>query len=254
MKRRTVLVASALPLLWSCASKPKKPNLTFIKVKPEDYARTVQEPPLNVVRKANVGDVILSSHRVAVMPSLRLMMPASADTAHNDKWLLQLKLKPTEYLLVATDDAGGHYYAPMDALPTTYVSVEPGKKESDGPDNHGGIFVSSSGQAHAYLMQEEDITPSALVPLDGLRFERTTVEADLPGEHIQKELLFAGTSGSTAVMRYREFWRGANKPESSLEVRYDIARSKSAGYQDARFEILEASNLGITYSVQASLK
>ena len=26
MKRRTVLVASALPLLWSCASKPKKPK------------------------------------------------------------------------------------------------------------------------------------------------------------------------------------------------------------------------------------
>lgn len=255
MKRRQVLAAATLPLvLWSCASKPKKPAIAFKRINLQAHAREVVFPEAGSARRANIGDVILSTHRVAVVPSVRLVLPAQVDTPYSDKWLLSVKLKQGNYRLVATDDAGGQFFSPMDSVETIYTPKDPAKAPTEGSEHEGGIHVTASGQTSVFLVEEGSDVVSVMEPASGLKFDKGTAEVALPGDALQKDLLFVGASGSVVTLRYRQYVLNAEQKEFSLEVKYDLSQSKSVGYQDARFDITEANNLGISYKVLTPLK
>jgi hypothetical protein len=252
MHRRTALAAATLPALFGCATN--KPTVVFSEIDLNTYAGIVNLPPLNSSMTVNIGDRMIATRRVAVLPYISLEKPAVIDAKYSDKWRLLTDMRAGVYNLVATDRAGGNYFRQAQSLSSTYKSTDPGTKDTPGPDHKGGIFVSPNGQAFTYVMWEGYKEPSLLVAASELQISRGIVEVDLPGENLQKELLYLGLSQSTITLRYREYWRGVSRPDFSLEVRYDLAQSRSIGYKDSRFEVLDANNTSITYKTSAHLK
>lgn len=69
----------------------------------------------------------------------------------------------------------------------------------------------------------------------------------------RKELLYSGVSKGTISIEYREFSNNMARPAFSQELKYDLAEGDEIGFRGARFRILKATNLGITYTVLRSL-
>lgn len=255
MKRRTALATAALPvILWGCASKPKRPNVAFRRINTSAYARTLSTPEAGVVKRANVGDVIISTHRVAVVPSWRLALSTKVAVPYSDKWKLIVDLRQGEYPLVATDDAGGRYFSAFDPLQTTYKSVEQGTRPEEGPAIPGGIHVDADGTTSVFLMDEDSDAVLHIVPKEFEHLLPSTAEVSLPDDPLQKDLLFVGAVGNIVTLRYRAYALSTAQKEFTLDVRYDLTQGRSVGYQEGRFDIIEANNLGITYKVLMPLK
>lgn len=81
----------------------------------------------------------------------------------------------------------------------------------------------------------------------------TAVEAaaylEFRQDSFKRELVYTGVSGNTIGVLYREFVDGLARPAFSQELKYDLTESRIIGYKGARFEILSANNLGITFKV-----
>ena len=52
---------------------------------------------------------------------------------------------------------------------------------------------------------------------------------------------------------YREFKDDTARPAFSLDLKYDLTESKVVGYRGARFEIIKATNQGLTYKTLKQL-
>jgi len=52
---------------------------------------------------------------------------------------------------------------------------------------------------------------------------------------------------------YREFLGNLARPAFSQELHFDLSEGNEIGYKGARFKILKANNLGITYLVTKGL-
>ena len=252
MLRRNVLAAVAAPTLVACASK--KPTVPFYRIDVNDYAGTVYLPPLLETSSVNIGERMIATRRVAVVP--RIVIPSDLDVEepYDSKWRLVTKLRAGVYSLVATDKAGGNYFRPALALSTYYKSLDKAKEDTEGTKHWGGVFISPTGEAFLYVLWDGYSEPSSFVALPRLSTTAGTTELDLPGEHLQKELLYLGLSQSTITLRYREYWRGVARPDFSLEVRYDLSQGRSIGYRESRFEVLDVNNTTITYRTTAHLK
>jgi hypothetical protein len=163
-------------------------------------------------------------------------------------------LRSGAYSLVATDKAGGNYFRHAEALSSTYRAIDGSSKDTEGPSHWGGLFLSPSGEPYVYVMWDGYTEPSSISKVGKIGLSRGTVEVDLPGQHLQKELLYLGLSQSTITLKYREYWRGVSRPDFSLDVRYDLSQSKSIGYRESRFEILDVNNTTITYRTMTHLQ
>jgi len=251
MKRRS-FVAAGVPVLYGCATGRQAVQFKTIQI--QDYAGTVYLPPLHSTLTLNIGDRMIATRRVAVLPSITVKSDTTSDARYNDKWILQTAIPSGQYTLIATDGAGGNYFRQPQGLIGRYIAADGKSTNSERPKHYGGIFISASGQAFTYVLWEGYTEPTMLTPAEHIALEKGTIEVDLPGEHLQKELIYLGLSQSTIVLRYREYWRGVAKPEFTLDVRYDLSQGRSIGYKDARFEIESADNTSIRFRTSAHLK
>lgn len=252
MKRRSVLAATALPFMVGCATKG--PVIPFYRINIQDYAGVVYLPPLHAPVTVNIGDRMISTRRVAIIPYIRLESDYVVDVPYDKSWVLANKLVKGDYLLVATDRAGGNYFRPSTPISTIYKPIDPAKKDTEGTDHFGGIFVNAAGKVFVFVHWNGYAEPSIIHPAPEIKFLSESIERELPGENLQKELIYLGLSQTTITLRYREYWRGVSRPDFSLEVRYDLSQGKSIGYRESRFDILDVNNTTITYRATAHLK
>lgn len=80
-------------------------------------------------------------------------------------------------------------------------------------------------------------------------------------EDFQKELVYTGVSGKVVSLLYREYvavsfgvYSGYQavslaRPAFTQELKYDLSESTIIGFKGARFEVLSADNLGITFKL-----
>ncbi len=66
---------------------------------------------------------------------------------------------------------------------------------------------------------------------------------------IRKELLYAGKSGNTIEISYREFRGGLAAPAFFQNLKYDISQSRIVRFQKFQIEIQSADNQSITYTI-----
>jgi hypothetical protein len=64
-----------------------------------------------------------------------------------------------------------------------------------------------------------------------------------------KELTYAGVSGKTIEVAYREFRGGYAAPAFSQNLKYDLAASKTIRFQNFEIQVLKADNNSITYKI-----
>lgn len=78
----------------------------------------------------------------------------------------------------------------------------------------------------------------------------TTPPCTLTGpESFQKELVYSGVAKGVITILYREFLGGVARPAFSQQVQFDLSEGHEIGYKGARFKVLKANNVGITYAV-----
>lgn len=74
------------------------------------------------------------------------------------------------------------------------------------------------------------------------------------GDRFRKELIYGGVSQGTVSLEYREFINDMARPAFSQTLRYDLSEGRTIGFRGARFEIIDANNLGVTYRVLRPLE
>jgi hypothetical protein len=82
MDRRSALAAVALPVLNGCASKQTVP---FHRIDINDYAGTVHLPTLNQSVTVNIGERMIATKRVAVLPYVGLDKETIVESPYSDK-------------------------------------------------------------------------------------------------------------------------------------------------------------------------
>lgn len=82
----------------------------------------------------------------------------------------------------------------------------------------------------------------------------TTPQCTLTGpDSFQKELVYSGVAKGVVTILYREFFGNVAMPAFSQELHFDLSEGNEIGYKGARFKVIKANNLGITYLVTKSL-
>lgn len=67
--------------------------------------------------------------------------------------------------------------------------------------------------------------------------------------NFQRILEYAGKSGNTISLYYKEFNDTLIRPAFTQEFKFDLSESKIIGIKGARIEVIEANNTGIKYKV-----
>lgn len=75
------------------------------------------------------------------------------------------------------------------------------------------------------------------------------VEDRYSRDFVRKELIYAGKSGNTIEISYREFRGGFAAPAFFQNIKYDLIESKIVRFQKFQIEIQNADNQSITYKI-----
>lgn len=70
------------------------------------------------------------------------------------------------------------------------------------------------------------------------------------GQFFDQQLIYAGISGSTIHISYRELSRGFARPAFNQELVYDVAQSRIIGFQGMEIEILSADAREVHFIVR----
>nr|WP_314543323.1 hypothetical protein [uncultured Massilia sp.] len=65
----------------------------------------------------------------------------------------------------------------------------------------------------------------------------------------RRELVYSGVARGVISLLYREHYGNISRPKFSQELHYDLNEGNEIGYKGARFKVLNADNVGITYEV-----
>lgn len=249
MNRRSLIAVGISPMFYGCGSRPKAPPLSL-----DNYAKTVYLPALGNTITANIGERMIATLRVAVVPAIELADEIPANLPYSDTYRIATILRAGTYSLYSKDISGGNYFKSKMRMPLIYKSIkDPTKIDSNG-DYFGGIHVSASGVTSVFFIWDGNAEPSKLYAAPDIKYKTVTAEIDLPQENLQKELVYSGLSQSTITIRYREYWKGISRSDYFQEVKYDLSQGKAIGFRESRFEIVEATNTAITYRTTVHLK
>ena len=65
--------------------------------------------------------------------------------------------------------------------------------------------------------------------------------------------MYTGIAQNVVSILYREFKDDTARPAFSQDLKYDLSESNVVGYRGARFEIIKATNQGLTYKTLKQL-
>jgi hypothetical protein len=83
----------------------------------------------------------------------------------------------------------------------------------------------------------------------------TNPQCTLTGpDSFQRELVYSGVAKGVLTIQYREFNGNMARPAFSQELHFDLSEGNEIGYKGARFKIIKATNVGITYQVTKPLE
>ena len=254
MRRRSVLAVTTSLFFSGCSTGPKRvEELSFVPISPNDFAQRIQLPILGSVERRNLGEPIIASRNVSLLPILRLPLEADLLLPYNEAWQVSTRLLAGEYRAVAKDTIGGTYFRSTRSLPARFRSTKPNVADSPNEDQVGGVYVSTAGEQFAYLHWKNASKPSSLRKLTSATLDQSTVEVDLPEDQLQKEIIYLGIVQNVLTLRYREYWKKMSRPAFDQDLRYDLSLSKIVGFRESRFEVIEATNTHLTYRVLSHL-
>lgn len=198
---------------------------------------------LEIVSNAEVGQSMISTAQQLLTPAIQI----DQNVIHNGTNLgRQFTLTiPQGILPLKGLDDGGKFYQSEERL-TFYSEGQSGKVT-------GGIFIPDDKTKPTEIFW---LAPNTITPLNdihqGISF-KPTISMQSTADSFKRELVYSGVSQNTISILYREFLNDMARPAFSQELKYDLSQGRTIGYKGARFEVIKADNLGITYKVLKAL-
>lgn len=199
-------------------------------------------PGLDQVVTAELGDTMIGRSYSLSTPAIRLQGDISHVTS-NIGMPVRLDL-PKGVLKKTGQDARGVYYA-SDALLRTYPTLNSSAREP------GGVYVPHVSAEPAMLFWSPRSAGAAFVDRPGVPIALASAPdvIDVAPDNRKKELIYTGVSKNIISILYREYQNDMARPAFSQELKYDLGEGRTIGFKGARFEVIKATNLGITYRV-----
>lgn len=115
----------------------------------------------------------------------------------------------------------------------------------------GGIYIPNLDPTKTEIYLKSNQRPLSYVR-GGIPFKKSLHQKrdDLS---FKKELVYTGISQKVVSILYREFNEDMARPAFSQDLKYDLSESNIVGYRGARFEIINATNQGLTYKTLKQL-
>ena len=225
-----VMIAS----LTSCVTVSENMKRTFAS---STYAPSVTDyPAIGQTRTAEVGETLIWKAKQTAIPAVDIEQPVTFPAENLGKHFV-ITLLPGRYVEQGKDTLGTYYEGKQGSLLADGQPVTAAKT---------GIYVVDTDPRKT----EVYVLPPNLRPLsypkDGIPF---TKSSHLRQDELsfKRELVYSGVSKNVVFILYREFKNDFARPAFSQELKYDLSEDRLIGYRGARFEVISATNQGITY-------
>ncbi len=204
---------------------------------------TSDYPAIGEIKTVEVGESLVWKDKQTTIPAIDIEQ-AIEHPAENIGLHFTLTLLPGRYVEKGKDAFGKFYEGKKGCL------LQDGKPFT--VPHEGGIYVTNLDQKKTEIY----CLPATLTPLsyerDGIPFIRARHQ-ERNELSLKKELVYTGVSKNVVSILYREFKDDIARPAFSQEIKYDLSEEKIVGYRGARFEIIKATNQGLTYKTLKQL-
>lgn len=200
-------------------------------------------PVAGEVKTVEVGESLVRKDKQTIIPSIDIEQAAEYNLENLGKKFTMVVL-PGRYM-----ESG------KDAFGKFYKSAE-GKILVDGQPFPSslttGIYVLDSDTKKTEIWIRHP--NAALISYDaiGIPFTKSVYQR-WDELSFKKELVYTGISQNVVSVMYREYQNDMARPAFSQDLKYDLSESKTVGYRGSRFEIIKATNQGLTYKTLKQL-
>lgn len=207
----------------------------------------LHSPSLDTVVTSELGNTLISRSYSQSTPALRITKPINHRTTNNGV-PIHFEI-PAGVLKRIGDDNKGNFYA-SDIFYRIYQNGNHSKAI-----NKGGVYIPNDNASRPLIFW---LPPSATRALVDKLYSPVSYEAAPPvisvsADNHKKELIYTGVSKNVITVLYREYQNDLARPAFSQELKYDLGEGRTIGFKGARFEVINATNLGITYKVRRYL-
>lgn len=232
-------------VLAGCATAPPTPTLPTASI--ETFTPSPQKislPATDTPTTVEVGQSIISSALVTRVEVLSITEPQSQPGINIGRsFAIEF---PVGTLKKIGSDSAGSFFSYDNQIPFNVSgSVMP---------VNGGLYIPNDATTapSAWWLSTHSLR-AILVPSSTIKYKKITTNK-ITEESFKRELIYTGLSGNTLSLAYREFKNDLARPAFSQDLRYDLEASKTIGYNGARFDIIKATNLELTYVVRKHLE
>lgn len=255
MKLRWVFATSVFVLAACATNQAKQPEPEWEHERREimrgpdrPTERSTGYPKLSEEATTEVGRNMLYVSKITAIQQLQVANSFAAYIKHGGE-VIELLVSAGTMCLIGYGKDGERFYT-NGKIRCSYEQRTKGLFKFDHMAN-GGVMVDASGRTFVHWMWDgypQFITPAPAAPT------KEVDEIETPGGgSVRSELVYAGLSGDTVSILYREFVNDMARPAFSQDLRYDLSKSRQIGYRGARIEVLQADNVGISYRVLSHL-
>lgn len=244
ISRAFVVSISIICLLNACATGPKLPNERFQKLETEH--KRISVPEVDSVATVEIGTSMISSYDGKIVESIIVNEPYKVSGVNYNGFNFIVDLQPGNFRIEGFG-ADGTYYScgSLDFFVVFAGASTPVQ---------GGIYVPNSDPVKTDFWWYSGYGgPAYRSPAPGIKFSKGT-KTEIAREFLRRELVYAGISGSSVQVTYKEFVNDIARPAFTQELKYDLSQSKVIGFQGARFEVISASNTDITFKVISHMR
>ena len=192
-------------------------------------------PAIGEVKTVEVGESLVYKDKQTTIPAIDIEK-ASEHQVENLGKKFTITILPGRYVENG-NDASGRYFEAVN-----------GKVLINGDPDHGkwGVYVADSDSTKTEIYVMSDTGKPLSYAGDGIQIAKS-VHQRWDELSFKKELVYAGISHNVVSILYREFTNDMARPAFSQDIKYDLSESKTVGYRGSRFEIIKATNQGLTY-------
>lgn len=205
--------------------------------------RPIQIPTLDVITEAEPGQSMLITAKRADVPSMRLSEDViHAGSKHGTTYSLTI---PAGLLELQASNSSGQFFRASGESKIHWRGILGGAYSIV-----AGIFVPNDSlqptQVYYGNSNGRELTVSEVHP--GIELKRENIEL-YNSNGFKRELVYAGISQNTVSILYREFMNDMARPAFSQDLKYDLSQGDEIAFKGARFKIIKANNIGISFKV-----
>ncbi|PKV43633.1 hypothetical protein CLU92_0948 [Janthinobacterium sp. 61] len=197
-------------------------------------------PSLDQVITTELGNTLISRRYSLSTQAIKLPNDLTHETRNNGV-LVRLDI-PSGTLRKIGEDLNGSFFASENAY-RTLPTVNSREK------SRAGIFVPKNASEAVLVFWSPRTQTHAFVdkPTMPIIFEKVSDMVEISPDNQKKELIYTGVSKNVISLVYREYQNDLARPAFSQDLKYDLGEGRVIGFKGARFEVLKATNLGLTF-------